>query len=65
VEHPPYSPDLASNDFWLFTEIKSALKGRIFQDIEAVQKEKKYDNGSESYSTTGVPKMCVMKGSTS
>jgi histone-lysine N-methyltransferase SETMAR len=28
--HPPYSPDLASNDFWLFPKIKSALKGRRF-----------------------------------
>jgi hypothetical protein len=26
MEHPPYSPDLAPNDFWLFPIIKSALK---------------------------------------
>jgi hypothetical protein len=26
LEHPPYSPDLAPNDFWLFPEIKYALK---------------------------------------
>jgi hypothetical protein len=31
--HPPYSLDLALNDFWLFTKIKSA-----FQDIEDIQK---------------------------
>jgi hypothetical protein len=30
MEYPPYSPDLALNDFWLFPKIKSALKGRIF-----------------------------------
>jgi len=27
MEHPPSSPDLALNDFWLFPEIKSAFLG--------------------------------------
>jgi len=26
MEHPPYSLNLAPNDFWLFPKIKSALK---------------------------------------
>jgi hypothetical protein len=26
MEHPPYSPDLVPNGFWLFPKIKSALK---------------------------------------
>jgi transposase len=38
LECPPYSPDLAPNDFWLFPKIKSALKGQRFQDIEDIQK---------------------------
>jgi histone-lysine N-methyltransferase SETMAR len=38
MEHPPSSPDLAPNDFWLFPKIKSALKGRRFQDIKDIQK---------------------------
>jgi len=37
MKHPPYSTDLAPYDFWLFPEIKSALKGRRFQDIEDIQ----------------------------
>jgi hypothetical protein len=37
MEHPPHSPDLSPNDFWLFPEIKFALKGRGFQDIEDVR----------------------------
>jgi hypothetical protein len=41
MEHPPYFPGFASNDFWMFPEAKSALKGRIFQDIENVQKKKR------------------------
>jgi hypothetical protein len=38
IEHPPCSPDVAPNDFWLFSEIKCALKGRRFQDIENIQR---------------------------
>jgi hypothetical protein len=40
MEHSHSSPDLTLNDFWLFPKIKSALQGRIFQDIEDVQKKK-------------------------
>jgi histone-lysine N-methyltransferase SETMAR len=39
MEHPPYAPDLAPNDFWLFPKIKSALKGRIFQDAEDIERK--------------------------
>ena len=38
LEHPPYSPDLAPCDFFLFPKIKSALKGtRFFESIDAVR----------------------------
>jgi len=30
VCQPPYSPDLAPCDFWLFPKLKSLLKGRRF-----------------------------------
>jgi histone-lysine N-methyltransferase SETMAR len=30
LPHPPYSPDLAPCDFWLFKHIKGQLRGRIF-----------------------------------
>jgi hypothetical protein len=55
MEHIPCSPDLGLNDFWLFIKIKSTLKGWRFQDVEDIQKES--DSGTESCSTTGVPKM--------
>jgi histone-lysine N-methyltransferase SETMAR len=38
MKHPPYSPDLSPNNLWLFPKIKSALKGRGFQDTEDIQK---------------------------
>jgi hypothetical protein len=34
MEHPPCHPDLALKEFWLLTEIKCDLKGRIFQGAE-------------------------------
>jgi hypothetical protein len=39
-KHPPYSPDLAPNDFWLSLKIKSALKEQRCQDIEDITKKK-------------------------
>ncbi len=30
VNHPPYSPDLAPADFWLFPYLKSQIRGKIF-----------------------------------
>ena len=37
VPHPPYSPDLATADFFLFPKLKTTLKGRRFQTIEEIQ----------------------------
>jgi hypothetical protein len=34
VPHPPYSPDLAPSDFWLFSHVKTALVGQRFEDPE-------------------------------
>jgi len=30
VPYPPYSPDLALSDFWLFPKLKETLKGQHF-----------------------------------
>lgn len=38
VPHPPYSPDLAPCDFWLFPKIKYHLKGQRFDTIEDIQR---------------------------
>ena len=34
---PPYSPDIAPCDFWMFPELKMALTGKRFDDIETIQ----------------------------
>jgi len=38
LEHPPYSPDLAAADFYLYPRLKSTLKGRPFYDTTGVIK---------------------------
>jgi hypothetical protein len=38
VQQPPYSSDMAPCDFWLFPQLKTALKGKRFEDIDAIQK---------------------------
>ena len=30
LEHPPYSPDLAPSDFWLFSHLKNCMRGKSF-----------------------------------
>lgn len=37
VPHPPYSPDLAPCDFWLFPRLKFHLKGKRFADVEEIK----------------------------
>ena len=38
LPHPPYSPDLAPCDFYLFPKLKSNLKGHHFRTMENIQK---------------------------
>jgi histone-lysine N-methyltransferase SETMAR len=35
--HPPYSPDLAPCDFWLFGYLKNSLEGRSFDNDMALR----------------------------
>jgi len=37
LPHPPYSPNLAPCDFFLFPQLQKKTKGRRFDDIEEVQ----------------------------
>jgi len=43
VPQPPYSPDLAPADFFLFKKLKSTLKGRRFQTIEEIKENSLQD----------------------
>jgi transposase len=37
VPQPPYSPDLAPADFFLFSKLKSTLKVRRFQTVDEIK----------------------------
>jgi len=39
IPHPPYSPDLAPCDFFLFPHVKRQMKGKSFADISKVKKK--------------------------
>ncbi|UYV72156.1 hypothetical protein LAZ67_9001979 [Cordylochernes scorpioides] len=41
IPHPPYSPDLAPNDFFLYPKLKINLKGRKFDNFDMIQAESK------------------------
>jgi len=52
---PTLFPDLAVNNFWLFPKIKSAFEGMKISVYWRCPKN--CDDGAESYSPMGVPKM--------
>lgn len=37
MRHPAYSPDLAPSDFWLYSVLKSDLRGEVFHDDEELK----------------------------
>jgi len=37
LDHPPYPPDLAPAEFFLFPRLKSIMKGASFADVAAIQ----------------------------
>ena len=43
LPHPPYSPDLAPSDYWLFADLKKKLAGKKFiSNEEAIAKTEAY-----------------------
>ena len=39
MTHPPYSPDLAPNDFWLIAKLERALSGKFIEDENELYEE--------------------------
>jgi hypothetical protein len=39
IPHPPYSPDLATCDFFVFPKTKLKIRGSRFGNIEEIQTE--------------------------
>ena len=36
LDHPPYSPELAPSDFYLFPKLNESLRGKKFEGDDAV-----------------------------
>jgi len=43
LPQPPYSPVLASADFFLFPKLKFSVKGRRFQTVEEIEENSMQD----------------------
>ena len=37
LDYPPYSPDLAPCDFWVFSRLKAVMKGTHFSSLEEIK----------------------------
>ncbi len=48
VEHPPYSPDLAPSDFWLYPCLKKPLRGRRYENLKALKEAVRLEIGNIS-----------------
>ena len=51
LPHPPYSPDLAPWNYWLFAELKKMLQGNKFDSNEEVivESEAYFESKDESF----------------
>ena len=48
LPHPPYSPDLAPSDYWLFADLKKMLRGKRFgSSDEVIAETNAYFEGKE------------------
>jgi hypothetical protein len=39
MDHPPYSPDLAPCDFYLFPKLKNIMRGEHFVDVDSIKRK--------------------------
>jgi hypothetical protein len=70
LSQPPYSPDLASADFFLFPKLKSILKGEDFRRFKKLRKirrrsyarSRKMRTRTVSRSGSGFLELCISAG---
>lgn len=59
LPHPPYSPDLAPSDYWLFADLKKMLQGKRFGSNEEViaASEAYFESKDKSFYKHGIEKL--------
>ena len=57
LPHPPYSPDLAPSDYYLFADLKKMLQGkRFYSNEEVITETNAYFEAKDNHSTRKVLK---------
>ncbi|XP_015783813.1 histone-lysine N-methyltransferase SETMAR-like [Tetranychus urticae] len=59
IQHPPYSPDLAPSDYFLFKNLKQYLRGRRFESISELiaETEAYFASQPESWYRAGIAEL--------
>ena len=59
LPYPPYSPDLAPSDCWLFADLKTMLRGKRFVSNEEViaETEAYFESKGESFYNKGIEEL--------
>ena len=59
LPHPPHSPNLASSDYWLFSDLKKILQGKRFGSNEEViaETEAYFESKDESFYKKDIEKL--------
>ena len=59
LPHPPYSPNLAPSDYWLFADLEKMLQGKKFGSNEEVvaETEAYFENKDEAFYKKGIDKL--------
>jgi len=57
ITQPPYSPDLAPSDFWLFPALKMDLKGTRFATTESIKCDDRTPEDSKRSLLPVLPRM--------
>lgn len=59
LPHPPYSPDLAPSDYWLFSDLKKTLRGKRYgTDEEVIAETEAYFEGKDkSFYKSGIERL--------
>jgi len=65
LPRPPYFPDLAPADFFLFSKLKSSLKGHQFRMVEEIEENSIWDLRAipqNTFQNWKKPKWCIKSG---
>jgi len=59
LPHPPYSPDMAPSDYWLFSDLKKHLQGKRYRSNEEVivDTETYFEGKSSSFYKNGIERL--------